>query len=100
MVTAVIRPGADRWRFADVERDLLVIEGDLRALSEFRSQLRLARPEICLHLAWHGWPGKAEAQENLSSLSVSFDLLRTMPDLSCERFVAFGTCFEYDCNCE
>ncbi len=99
-VSAIIRPQANRWRLADIERDLTVIAGDLRALPELRSQLRAARPDICLHLAWHGWSGKAEAEENLSSLSVSLDLLRMMPELSCERFVAVGTCFEYDFTCD
>lgn len=98
-VSAIIRPQTDRWRVVDIERELVVIEGDLRALPELRNQLRAARPEICLHLAWHGW-GMAAAEENLVSLGVSLDLLRTMPDLSCRRFVAVGTCFEYDLTCD
>lgn len=95
-VFAIVRPAADRWRLAGLEKDLGVIEGDLRALPDIRSELRAARPDICLHLAWHGWSGKAEAEENLSSLGTSLDLLRMMPDLSCDRFAAVGTCFEYD----
>ena len=99
-VFAVIRPHADRWRLADIECAVVVIEGDLRMLGPLRDQLRDARPEICLHLAWHGWSGKAQAEENLSSLGASLDLLRMMPDLSCRRFVAVGTCFEYDLTCD
>jgi nucleoside-diphosphate-sugar epimerase len=95
-VFAIIRPQADRWRIADIESELMVIEGDLRALPSLREQLVAAKPEICLHLAWRGWLGQAEAIENLSSLSVSLDLLRMMPELSCPRFVSVGTCFEYD----
>ena len=54
-VTAIIRPESDRWRIADIERDLVVIEADLRALPESRPRLQATRPEICLHLAWRGW---------------------------------------------
>lgn len=97
-VYAIIRPQTDRWRLAGIERDLVVIEGDLRALPELRDQLRAIRPEMCLHLAWRGWVGKANADENMASLGVSLDLLRTMPDLGCGRFVSAGTCFEYDCT--
>jgi nucleoside-diphosphate-sugar epimerase len=99
-VFAIIRPEADRWRLADIESELVVIEGDLRALPDLRQQLLAARPEICLHLAWRGWLGQAEAMENLSSLSVSLDLLRMMPDISCGRFVSVGTCFEYDLSAD
>lgn len=99
-VFAIVRPQADRWRLADIERDLTIIAGDLRSLPDLRGELRAARPDICLHLAWHGWSGKAEAEQNLTSLSVSLDLLRTMPELSCSRFVSVGTCFEYDFTCD
>jgi nucleoside-diphosphate-sugar epimerase len=95
-VFAIIRPGANRWRLADIERELRIIPGDLRDLSSLRDALRAARPEICVHLAWRGWSGQAEAEENLTSLGVSLDLLRMMPELSCGRFVNIGTCFEYD----
>jgi nucleoside-diphosphate-sugar epimerase len=99
-VFAIVRPGADRWRLADVAGDLAIIEGDLRRLGDLRGELRAARPDICLHLAWHGWSGKAEAEQNLTSLGISLDLLLMMVDLSCPRFVAVGTCFEYDLSAD
>ena len=95
-VFAIVRANTDRRRLGDIERDVEFIDGDLRALPELRDRLRAARPGVCLHLAWHGWSGKAEAEENLSSLGVSLDLMRMMPELSCGRFAAVGTCFEYD----
>ena len=94
-VIAVIRPGADRWRLTDVESKLDVIEADLTELAAIAPRIRAKRPEICIHLAWKGWSGKAEADANLTSLGISVELLRTMPDLECPRFVAAGTCFEY-----
>lgn len=99
-VFAIVRPQGERSRIADIESDLVLIEGDLRALPALRDRIRACRPEICLHLAWKGWSGKAEADDNLSSLGVSLDLLRMMPDVSCGRFVAAGTCFEYDLDHE
>lgn len=99
-VTAIIRPGSDRWRIGDIESQLCIIAGDLRALSGVADRLRARRPDICIHLAWQGWSGKAEADANLSSLGLSLELLRMMPDLSCRRFVAAGTCFEYGITCE
>jgi nucleoside-diphosphate-sugar epimerase len=40
--------------------------------------------------------GIGDAEQNLASLSYSLDLLRLMPEISCGRFLAVGTCFEYD----
>lgn len=95
-VTAIIRPGTDRWRIADLESRLTIIPGDLTDLARLVDRIRTRQPEICVHLAWKGWSGKAEADANMSSLGVSLELLRKMPELSCQRFVAAGTCFEYD----
>ena len=95
-VTATIRSGSDRWRIADIESQLEIVVADLSALGLVTDRLRSARPEICIHLAWKGWSGQAEIDANLASLSVSLDMLRLMREISCPRFVAAGTCFEYD----
>ena len=95
-VTAIVRQGTDRWRLADFESRLSIVEGDLSELGTLVEGIRARQPEILIHLAWKGWSGKAEADANLSSLGVSLELLRKMPQLGCRRFVAAGTCFEYD----
>lgn len=95
-VTAIVRPETDRWRIRDIEKRLRIVEGDLRDLGALTETVRASRPEICVHLAWHGWSGKPTAQDNISSLSVSLELLRMMSGIGCNRFVSVGTCFEYD----
>lgn len=96
-VTAIVPAGARTfWRIADVAPRLTMIEGDLRDLVGIVERIRNRKPDICVHLAWRGWSGKPAADANLSSLGVSLELLRKMPELSCRRFVAAGTCFEYD----
>ena len=96
-VTAVVRPGARTfWRIAEVAPHLTMIEGDLCDLGRLIGPIREREPEICIHLAWRGWSGRPAADANLSSLGVSLELLRKMPELSCRRFVAAGTCFEYE----
>lgn len=95
-VFAIIRPDANRWRLSDIARALVVLDGDLQNVFELRDRLRALRPDICLHLAWRGWLGVADAEQNLRSLGFSLDLLRLMSDVSCRRFLAVGTCFEYD----
>jgi nucleoside-diphosphate-sugar epimerase len=96
-VVAVVKPGAPTfWRIADVAAQLTIIEGDLGDVGDNVARIRAQKPEICVHLAWRGWSGKPAADANLSSLGVSLELLRKMPALACRRFVAAGTCFEYD----
>jgi len=95
-VLAIIRPGADRWRIADIQRRLSFVDSDLRDATDILNQVRSWQPDICIHLGWQGWFGKPEADRNIASLRMSLALLSRMTELSCRRFVTAGTCFEYD----
>ncbi len=59
--------------------------------------IRQLRPQSLLHLAWYAVPGKFwEARENLEWLRASLELLVSFADHGGERFVAAGTCAEYE----
>lgn len=95
-VTAIIKPSTSRWRIADLATAIDVIECDLGDRALLEPQLRRRVPDVCVHLAWHGWSGPSPAaEENLSSLAASLELLRTLTHVGCPRFVGVGTCFEY-----
>ncbi|MAG69331.1 MAG: UDP-glucose 4-epimerase [Acidobacteria bacterium] len=93
---ALISPSTNRWRLRDIESRLSILDSDLTNLAALGDRLRAFRPDVCLHMAWHGWAGQTAPDENLTSLAVSLELLKLMSSLRCERFVAAGTCFEYD----
>ena len=95
-ITALIGPSTDRWRIRDIESRLSVVESDLENVEAVAGRIQAARPEICIHLAWRGWSGRAATETNFTSLSGSLELLRLMQAIGCERFVAAGTCYEYD----
>jgi nucleoside-diphosphate-sugar epimerase len=96
-VTAILKPSSDRWRIADLEKSLRVLDCDLGDRACLREPLAQDPPDVCIHLAWHGWSGPSlTAEENLSSLAASLELLRALADAGCRRFVGVGTCFEYD----
>jgi nucleoside-diphosphate-sugar epimerase len=96
-VTAIIKPSTSRWRIADLKDAIDIIECDLGDRASLEPQLRPNVPDVCVHLAWHGWSGPSlTAEENLSSLAASLELLRTLTHVGCPRFVGIGTCFEYD----
>lgn len=96
-VTALVRPGTDPRRIADVLPDIKLLEGDLIAPRKLEAPLRAAAPELCLHLGWYAVPGKyLRAPENVDCVAGSMELLRVLAEIGCRRVVALGTCFEYD----
>jgi nucleoside-diphosphate-sugar epimerase len=53
-VTALSGPGSDPWRLADLGREAVVAEIDLRDADAVDRAMRDARPELVFHLAAHG----------------------------------------------
>jgi len=97
-VIALVRPGADLRRIADLTGQLRLLEGDLFTPGSWETAIQGdAAPDLCLHLAWYAVPGKyLRAPENLDCVTASLRLLRLLDAAGCARVVSAGTCFEYD----
>jgi len=62
-----------------------------------RERIVSVRPDACVHAAWCTQPGKyLSAPENLDLQCASLALAKGLAEQGCQRFVALGTCFEYD----
>ena len=53
-VTGVVRPHSDRWRLADLDGDVELVEVDLCDQDSVRRVVATVRPERAFHLAAHG----------------------------------------------
>jgi len=98
-VYALIRNTSNTWRIEDILESVHVIRGDFLELDKCERQLQKIRPEICFHLAWYAEPGKyLTSQENLNMLIASIRLASHLAKLGCKKFIATGTCMEYDAD--
>lgn len=96
-VTAIIKSSTERSRIADVVDAIRIIPCDVGNREFLEPRLREDLPDVCIHLAWHGWSGPSlTADDNLVSMAASLELVRTLISVGCPRFVGVGTCFEYD----
>lgn len=96
-MTALVRPGSDLWRIADLAPTLLVLRGDLADEAALESHVAAARPDACVHLAWDvARGGQSDGAGNVSSLGASLRLALLLAESGCKRLVVAGTCFEYD----
>lgn len=94
-MTALLAASTDPWRLGEWVDRLRIVRSDLGDPAQLAEALGAADPEICIHLAWRGWAGQAEPEENLTSVAGSLNLLKLLPQLGCRRLVTAGTCFEY-----
>lgn len=98
-VYALIRSTSNVWRIKDILQSLYVIRGDVVALNEWEQQLGKIQLDICFHLAWYAVPGKyLTSLENFNMVIASLRFASRLASLGCKKFIAAGTCVEYDTN--
>jgi nucleoside-diphosphate-sugar epimerase len=97
-VLALLRPGAEPPRLADVRNRVQVVTADLDAADTVTHAVATARPEGCIHLAWYAVPGKYlhATAENLACVQATLGLVRQLIESGCRHFVGAGTCIELD----
>ncbi|HEV3142616.1 MAG TPA: NAD-dependent epimerase/dehydratase family protein [Gemmataceae bacterium] len=94
----ILRSNGLPWRLADVGARLLTLhQGDLNDPTAVRAAIRLARPNIVLHLATHGAyesqaDGRAILQTNILG---TYNLLQACADADVRLFVNTGSSSEY-----
>lgn len=70
---------------------------NLLDLTQIAPLLRLVKPSHLLHLAWYTEHGKYwNSPQNLNWVHSSLSLMREFSEVDGQRFVATGTCAEYD----
>jgi nucleoside-diphosphate-sugar epimerase len=96
-VHALLRPGSDRWRIADLVGRLRITEVDLLDAEAVTEAVRAADPTVVYHLAAHGaYPHQADMTRiTLTNVNGLVHLLTACGDSRCRLFVNTGSSSEY-----
>lgn len=96
-VHALVRPGSNLWRLADVAPYVSLHEADLTIRDDTRATVDAARPDLVFHLAKHG--GSPTRIDRLAALRTNVEgmlhLLEAASGRPLTRFVHVGSSFEY-----
>lgn len=96
-VYAVVRPGADLSRIAELKSSVHLIRADLLEKDSVASSISAAKYDSCIHTAWYAEPGKyLHSDRNVDWVGASVHLAWMLATNGCKRMVGLGTCFEYD----
>ena len=94
-VHVLLRPGSEASHL--LHPNAKIVRGDLFEPSSYEGALSKIQPEGCVHLGGYTEPADyLSAGVNAEHLRASAALAAHLVDLGCERFVAAGTCIEYD----
>jgi nucleoside-diphosphate-sugar epimerase len=93
---AVVRPGGDRWRLADLGDELAVVELDLVDPGAIDRTVRAQRPEAIFHLAAHGAYSWQSDLDTMLAVNVrATDALLAAARAVGARLVSAGSSSEY-----
>ncbi len=96
-VHAVVRPGADLSRVAELKSSVRLLQADLLDKDSVASMFSGAKYDCCVHTAWYAEPGKyLHSDRNVDWVGASVHLAWILAKNGCKRMVGLGTCFEYD----
>lgn len=95
-VTALLRPGGDPTKLADVREKTELRELSLEDVDAVGKLIRAVAPNAVLHLAWYANPTDyLSSVRNLDSLRATVTFAHAALANDCPRFVGVGTCLEY-----
>jgi len=96
-VAALVRPKTVPWRLANDISRIHIVYGSLESTSSYEEDLIGFRPDVVMHLAWHGTSGTSRDSPDQIRKNVlaSVDLLTVSAKVGCEAFVGAGSQAEY-----
>ncbi|MEK7476319.1 MAG: NAD-dependent epimerase/dehydratase family protein [Candidatus Coatesbacteria bacterium] len=96
-VTALVRPGSDRWRLDGLSEAIRIVEADLRDTNSTGHAVRAAHPERVFHLAaWGGYSWQTDPARIAETLvSGTVNLLNACIETGADSFVNTGSSSEY-----
>jgi UDP-glucose 4-epimerase len=95
--TAVVRPGGDPWRIADLRGRLTLVGADLNDAAALERVLVDAAPQVVCDLAWEGVGNRFhdEPRQVGANLSAHLALIAAAGRAGCRRWIGLGSQAEY-----
>ncbi len=80
-----------------LKKNILEIEGTLQEPEQWLRSVKNFSPECCIHLAWEGLPDYSLKKCNVN-INQNLNLIDILKDISVNRVVVSGSCWEYGKN--
>lgn len=96
-VSVIVRDSSDLWRLDDVQKDLDIYRTDLRNSELVSKSVMQIKPDFIFHIGAYGVDGRQNdffvaAHSNIIG---TMNLIHSLKDIGCKKFINIGTCMEY-----
>lgn len=96
-VSVFVRDSSELWRLDDVKQNIDIYRTDLRDLELLAKSVKQIKPDYIFHIGAYGVDARQKdffiaAQTNIIG---TLNLLESIRDIGCKKFLNVGTCMEY-----
>jgi nucleoside-diphosphate-sugar epimerase len=96
-VSVTVRDSSDLWRLDDVLKDIHIYRTDLRNKELVSKSVMQIKPDFIFHIGAYGVDGRQNDffEAAHSNIIGTMNLIHSLKDIGCKKFINVGTCMEY-----
>ena len=96
-VFVIERKDSNLWRIKKEEKELSIYSGDIRHATQVDKFIKGAQPDYVFHLAAYGVDSEQRQYITAAEVNImgTLNILNSLKDIGCEKFINMGSCAEY-----
>nr|WP_304220166.1 NAD(P)-dependent oxidoreductase [Fredinandcohnia onubensis] len=97
LVSVLVRESSDLWRIEEYKKDIDIHLVDLRDSSAIDKIVKQIKPDFIFHVGAYGVDSRQKDYFTAASTNImgTMNLLNSVKDIGCKKFINVGTCMEY-----
>lgn len=97
LVSVIVRESSDLWRIEELKKDINIHLVDLRDALSVDKCVKQIKPDFIFHVGAYGVDSRQKDYYTAASTNIigTMNLLNSVKDIGCKKFINVGTCMEY-----
>ncbi|MEH7108866.1 NAD-dependent epimerase/dehydratase family protein [Bacillus sp. JJ1764] len=97
LVSVIVRESSDLWRIEELKKDIDIHLVDLRDTLSIDKCVKQIKPDFIFHVGAYGVDSRQKDYHIAASTNIigTMNLLNSVKDIGCKKFINVGTCMEY-----
>ncbi len=96
-VAIIARENSDLWRLNEIRHDIAVCRTDIRDFEKLNACINRIMPDYVFHMAAYGVDSRQKDWSTAAQTNIlgTVNLMKSLKQAGCEKFLHIGSCMEY-----
>ncbi|RFB18930.1 NAD(P)-dependent oxidoreductase [Bacillus sp. HNG] len=97
LVSVIVRESSDLWRIEELKKEIDINLVDLRDSASIDKCVKSLKPDFVFHVGAYGVDSRQKDYSTAANTNImgTMNLLNSVKDIGCKKFINVGTCMEY-----